>query len=281
MADAEAKDITVDGKVVDEFKAIANKNTGEIAQIATDKYQILQHRDFFSLMESEMSALGLNDFYGYILEKDGGNSYVARLILRNNFIEEPELGQNVAIGVEFRNSINKFMAASGHAHFLRLSCTNGMTVRSMLPEIDFSRNHNARNMKEMFEAVSNKSRGFISGILNSDKQFFEIICNAREDQIKYTDLVQMYSSIEEIIGTKKHSENIGDILRRDVLKQRDQNGQIFTDRWQLYNAVTYYTSHGNITPDIFDQILVKAENKILNTNHEIPLPIPQKIKIIG
>jgi hypothetical protein len=256
-----------------EFFAVVNSRTKEISQICTDRYQILRHRDYFGLMISELESLGLTDVSGYALEKNHGDLYKIRLLFDNNYIEEPEVGMNLQLGVEFFNSYDKFLAAGGNAHFYRLSCSNGMVVKNIVSNLDFSRNHNARDRESLMSAVSAKTNGFIKGMLQADKEFFKVILAANESEVTFDNLVQMYSSMEELFG-KRHGKEIGDNLK--VMSVRDNYGKYHANRWKIYNSVTYHTSHAAMSPDIFDKLQYTAENKILDTKAKIPMPVPKQ-----
>jgi len=254
-----------------EFKAIVNSKTNKVAQIATSSYEILQHRDFFSLLASSLEEIGVRDIYGFLLERNQGDAYTLRVNFKDHSITEPKVGDNIALGIEFENSFNKFYAANGAAWLLRLSCTNGMTMDNSISGANFYRNHNAKSQEALLSSVTNMVTGFVKKILDSGDTITHIIEKAMQDEIIFKDPRQLYDSLESMFGTKKHAEAIGDIARKDAIKAGDN---LILDRWSLYNAVTYHTSHDAMTPDTFSQILQKAERKILNTNYEIPLPIP-------
>ena len=256
----------------EEFKAIVNKRTGEVAQIATDSYTVLQHRNYYSMLALNFEEIGVNNISGYILEKDGGNAINARVVFRDFVEDEPAVGKNIMLGAEFNNSFDKKFAATGNAYFYRLICSNGMILKKLIPGCDFSRNHNARSETEMLNSIQIRADGFIKGIVESGELFKDVMNDAIESRVVFENPVQLFSSMEEIFGSKKHAENIGQIARKSATVGADAH--LYLNKWDLYNSSTDYASHNAMTPDVFSKILETAESKILDPKAKIPLPIP-------
>jgi hypothetical protein len=256
-----------------EYKALVNSKTGEITNIVTDNYQVIQHRPFFGGLISDLESLDLVKLRGAIICKDGGNAYIIRLDFPNEIIKEPKVGDNVTAGVEFYNSIDRSTAATGNAFFMRLSCTNGMMMKHLIPDCDFYKSHKGKSQKSVLEQLSTRTNNFMKTIINSKELMTGIIGKAMDSEIIFENPVQLNSSMEEMFTTKKHSEEIAYRVRKTADKRAD--GKIQTDRWKIYNSITEYTSHTAMSPEVFNQILVKAESKVLDTRGKIPLPVPQ------
>jgi hypothetical protein len=290
MPDAEKKPIHVkDTSAVNEFGeyqevtqkegfwnsknvAIVNTNTKEVAQIASDSYRILQHKDFFLNVADNLRKNGITDIKGYVRECDGGNSYTARMIFNTVEIEEPSMGTNIKVGGEFSNSYNSSYAAKGAAFYLRLSCTNQMRLQNIIPECVFSRSHMAVDEMALYEAVTIKAEDFMRSLIVSGVKFREVMENSIDTDITYDNPLKLDYALKEIFGTQKHSENISELAHNVA---RKVGNEYSISQWDLYNVVTDYASHTPLAPNIFDQILIKGEANILNK----PVNIPEKIPI--
>lgn len=269
MTKAEKKTLTVTGKNKPENKhfAIVNTRSNEVAQIVSDQYKILNHKDFFSMVSDTVRSTGSENMKGYVLESNDGDSYTVRFIFDDIEVTEPGKGQNIKVGMEFSNSYDSAYAARGRAFFLRISCYNQMILQNIIPECMFSRSHSARSEIALLEAVTIKAENFAKQLVQSGVKFQNVMEDAIGDNLVFEKPVQVEDLFKQVF-TERHAQKISDIARRAAT--RSTEGYNLT-RWDLYNAVTDYVSHQPITPNVFEQILVKAENKILN-NKALEVP---------
>jgi hypothetical protein len=272
MAKAELKPITVAGKIEPEINhvAVVNTKTNEVAQIASPNYKILPHADFFSMTSDLIRQAGSDDVKGYILETNGGDSYTARLIFNDIEIEEPNKGANIKVGMEFSNSYDSVYSARGRAFYLRMSCTNQMIMQNIIPECMFSRSHNAINEMALLEAVTIRAERFMSNLVSSGAKFKNVMENAIETELYYEHPIQVQNLFEDIFGGERHAKKMIDGINHVATKE--PNNKYSLTKWDLYNMVTDYASHKEVTPNVFESILQKAESKIL-LNKNLAMPV--------
>jgi hypothetical protein len=271
MAKAETRQITVSGKSEPETEhiAIVNRKTNNVAQIASNQYKILQNADFFTKVSDLVMNTGCTDIQGYILETNGGDAYQARVIFNDMEIAEPGKGNNIKVGMEFSNSLDGSMSVGGRAFYLRMSCTNQMILPNLVDGCFFSRAHNARTEQKLLEAVEIKAENFMKQLLVSGAKFKNRMEDAISDTLTFEKPIQIQTLFEEIFESERHAEKMTRYIRKQPGEYK--NGIYSLTRWDLYNAVTDYASHDKVTPNVFDNILVKAEAKILN-NKKLEIP---------
>lgn len=111
---------------VDGWKAIYNTTDGRIAAIVTDKYQLVQHRDFFSTALEAIKNLDLE--VGHVSVKDARERVDFEVVPVDAEIFG---GERIALGLRLSNSINASIGARVEAYGLRLVCTNGLIGRTV------------------------------------------------------------------------------------------------------------------------------------------------------
>lgn len=240
-------------------KAIRNIQSGHVCQISSAGYQILQHRDYFALVVSALEHAGLSGS-GRFVKLAGGDAWKMQVLFDNITVSEPGKGQNIQVGGEFLNSYNATTSASGRAFFMRMSCMNQMVIRNLIPGVIFSKNHVSRSQEELLTGAQGKIGDYVDSLLTNCHLLEPAIEKAMGSYIRIEG-DEIVPTIENIVGARKHAEEIALKLEPEL------NGEI--SRWELYNAITDYASHGDISPSVQDSLLGKAERKVLNPKAEI------------
>jgi len=291
------KGVTVEGndKPENGYKAIVNPRTGNTSQIVTDSYARVPNTDFFSYWAQGIEEIGVTNIAGYALIKDEGDVVKIRSTFPDYSIPDiqinnerrflppghgHEVGDIIYMGAEIVNSSNRNNTASASANFYRLVCRNGMICAEVIPGCELARNHNAVSSEVLMSDIYPRMDKYNKGILDSGVKFEKIMYDAANSEVIFDNQIQLYSSMQEIFKTAKHAEAIGDIAK-NYARHVSGDPRLYLNKWDLYNAATFHTSHNEITPDVASQILVKAETKILSPKAEIPLPVPIQTRVIG
>lgn len=252
--------------------AVINTTTNSVAQIAGPLYQILQHRDYFCGVVDLLQEKGLTEAHGYAVEGNNGNTWNVRLIFDGFEITEPGFGRNIKIGGEFSNSYDSKFAARGRAYFMRLSCYNQMVLQNVIPECIFSRNHVAEDETTLLDIVQLQTKNFVGNLMNSGAKFKRVMTKASSDDIEIQKVAQLDQLMLDIFKTPSHAEGIAKLAEKELVRPYSGATHYITDRWELYNAATNYASHNDLTPQIQDMILYRAEKNFLNARKPIEVP---------
>lgn len=257
----------------DQKHAIVNANTNSIAQIVSPGYKILQHTDFGMAVCDKLQFAGTgNSVRGYILLKDAGNECVIRLICEDVEIEEPNMGRNIKVGCEFSNSYDTSWAARGRAFFLRMSCTNQMIWKNVIPECIFSKSHIAGSDIALLEAVDHKIDDFLKTVLESGAKFEHAIEAATELDIEYANGVQLSYALQNLLKDQNRAMEIAERAHQRAVRREEK---FHLTAWELYNEVSSHATHNPMSPNIFEKLLVRGE-RLLSEGLEIK-EVPQQV----
>jgi hypothetical protein len=253
--------------------AIVNQSTNQVARIAGSGYRILQHKHFFGKVLDMLNTIGITNISGYVNRINGGNSVAARIIFNDMIIEEPSMGRNIKIGCEFLNSYDKEYAARGSAYNLRLSCTNQMILRNLIKEWVFSRAHVAQNEEQLLDIVSDKQEQFLKLLLSSETKFKSAMNEAIYTNVTYEHPKQIEVFMQKLLQTKKHGENIAEMVHRKAIQEGNHYN---VSKWDIYNGMTDYTTHETEGLRNFEWFQFRAEKDVLM--NEIKLPSYESVK---
>lgn len=249
-------------------KAVLNTTTGKVAQVCSDKYQILQHRDFFALTLSALEHAGLSGTGRFVPTNDG-NRWKMQVLFDNIKVSEPGRENNLQVGGEFINSYNATKSASGRAFYMRLSCANQMTIRNIIPNVVFSKNHVSENQEILLTEAQEKILDYVDNLLMNSTAIEQVIEEAMDSMVSFDDPAQIVPTLTSILGAQKHADGIyGTIIR--------EHPMLDLTKWDLYNAVTDYASHADISPGVQETILERAESKILSPKAVINILNPEE-----
>jgi hypothetical protein len=198
---------------------------------------------------------------------DDGNRWKVRLVFDDiEGVRENGMGQNVKIGAEFQNSYNSSSSASGNGYFLRISCTNQMTLKNLIHEISFSRIHFGSSPKDLLDDALVGAENFINGVDSFSNPLAHIIEGAQESKISFASDQEAIDTFVKLFGTKVAGTAIAEAIHPAIACGAE------VSRWEIYNAATDYASHApKVSIDIADNILGIAERRVLNIKNPIEI----------
>jgi len=249
---------------------IKNERTGEIADFASPVYSVLQHSDAVnmvldSLQEHGIEARGfMNEwnngvavevFLDNVLLPTEGNEFVA------HSLRIPDGKDGIQMGIRFVNSYDKSSGFRGYGFGWRLVCSNGMFLRSVLPEMQFSIRHTG----QVVSKVSDKIYGAVRRLVMNRGALIAVIVDAQKEKVSFNTEKEMVLALSGYVGSERRAEVILD-------NRAAHDVGLETTRWNLYNLLTDYATHTELSVSMYDRIQNGAE-RILTS----PVILPEAV----
>lgn len=227
-------------------QAIWNMETNTVSSVTSNRYQIIQHRDVFGAVHDALSELGievagrLDNHYHFVK---------ADLVFQNQGVPVRDDADGIQLGIRVMNSYNLKSAFRLEMFGFRTVCQNGMSMGHTMEvrEIVF---HTGE--EKTHEKLLEITRKFIKNVIDSNLTLQKYVDTMIKDTMEW-------SIIEKIIP--------GLIKRKKHLKQvltRLEPGKTVS-RWDLYNAITNYISHGESLTDSAIRHLEQRSKMVLTT----------------
>lgn len=245
-----------EGVLTSKYKGVWNTETGELANIVSPHYAILQHSNFFDRVIKGLEMAEVGEVTGEFIRLPGGNQYRMGISFLDIEIEEPtKYHGEINPGALFSNSYDKSSSARGYGYFYRNVCANGMILQHLIPGADFSRNHVAPNEEILLERMAHQVWEFVYALASSEDIMANAISLSAERELDFEDRANILPTLQEMTGAVKHAEGIFEIL--DI---KDTT----TTYWDVYNAFTDYATHSGVSTNIQDRLQSTAERQFLS-----------------
>jgi len=213
------KDVTTkEIKELNSYKGVYNMEQKKIASVVSNDYTIVQHRPVVEAFTNTLRALNINSF-GTIW------NYGNRMYIDAAF-DDREVIDGVKIGIRLKNSYDKYTSFGLEAFGYRTACKNGMFLGKVLKkELSVNRMHIGK-----IDVKTTVTR-FIKTLIE------------KENKLKYFILASMEQSIDiqeaELLLKELPKKHINSIIYNII----DAIGEGSITRWQLYNTLTWYSTH--------------------------------------
>ena len=240
-----------------DYKGIWNNTQQSLSSIVTDKYQIIQHRDVYSAVANKLMDLNI-PISGRL---DNGNDYVkADLIFGDNQYNIKDDAKGIKLGIRVINSYNKKTSFRLEMYGYRIICQNGMSFGDKMGvrELTFH-----TGSEKTYDMIAETTAKFVTDVINSNKKLQDYVSKMMADS---TDYQTALSIIEKLITRKKHYDEMKKLLEKKSAPTR----------WDIYNAVTDYVSHRDISGAV-QRRLEKRSQTLLVT----PIQTLRTMKIRG
>lgn len=213
-----------EGEEITGYRRIVNANRPEeVYTIASAKYTVLQHRDFFPKVFGAVERLDV-EVQRVEVKNNGG-----RVFLEFIFAEQYNIGEEeILMGVRAGNSFDRTCRAYAGAYGLRKVCTNGMMGRGL-----FGRKAHLHVGRIEVEDLIKGLEETLPKAEDSLQNVFE--ANSRKEMTP--------SEAKELMEDSKIAKR----TRKDALNRIPSN----PTRWDVYNAVTEIVENSN--EDITEQ----------------------------
>jgi hypothetical protein len=231
-------------------KALMNVTRGKVAAYVSNEYDIIQHKEVTRTFLTTLDDLNLRN-----------NTRIAQF--KNRLVVDtmiPDMKTEAAKGETFMHGfrlINSYDKTTGiiiQPRMMRLVCSNGMTIESKEYVQSFHYRHN-QEMSKNFENYLNIA---IKQIIDNNEKFKLYVSKCMEDSIEWNLLKRITT---HLIKQDKHREIINNIIESKM-----QEGKI--TRWDLYNAITEYATHGFKITYSVEEYLQKQAQTVMFENFD-------------
>lgn len=247
-----------------DFKGIYNARTKELVQVASKHYTVIQHRDILEAIHDSLKARGLN-VKGRL--DNFGNSVRLDVVFPGVSVKD-DTKKGISLGIRATNSYDRARSFKLEMFAFRMLCQNGMSLGKALDNIKEVVFHFGNKTKEFVRDIVSK---FIEKVVASSGDLQNLVQQSIKDKLDFRTTSKL---LEKLIVFKKHRGkileklNISTIEKYDKKKKKRSFEYVKEDkkesvtRWELYNAITNYTSHE-------DKLGQSTEDNIQNVAQEI------------
>lgn len=234
---------------------IKNLTTGTVNFGAAKNYTPLGHEEAFSPVLDAIDHLGLNTLINIENHHD-----VAELFVLFPDLTVNDHAQGIEMGVRFKNVYNDKKSFKGSAFGWRLACSNGALYSVTFGDLVISTWHTEAQVR----AIPEKVELFVEGILQRSHLLENTIDNAIKAELAFKDYAEIANTLAPVTESKKIAGVAADLVKNPE----------HTNKWELYNAITAFASHENITHTTRERLVSSAESALLGSKPFAPLPIP-------
>jgi hypothetical protein len=221
---------------------IINKKSCNIVNTVSSRYHLVQHKEIFSTILNALEHAGLEDPL-YHIENDGDLVRLEGMF--NSYKLHDDSKSGIIPGFRFIHGYDN-TAIKGEFYGMRLVCLNGMTSSQLVKDHSFSIRH-LSNVGKADEMIGT----FINNILSSIELIEDTVSDAMDIELKFDNMELMSEFLEPILGQKQMATKLAYKLPLE------------TTRYNVYNAITEYATHGDVTRVARDKILRNAEKVLI------------------
>jgi hypothetical protein len=250
-------------KDVDNFKGVYNYTKGKYASTVVNYYNLVQHKDYFDSFAIALDRLNIK--YKMTIQEVNNRAF-CDIDFKDRNVKYDKLNEEFTTGIRLINSYDKSSGIAVMPRFTRLACMNGMIVTRT--EKTMTIKHIDKMAKEIEKFVEKK----LHGMINEYSDLQRWVSNSMKDSIEWKKGCLI---IAKLFDQLKHRE---EILKRlgisivSVADKKDKKKKL--NRWDMYNAITHYLTHGEqITPHI-ETIFQKKATALL-TSKLIKMPLAE------
>lgn len=246
--EAELRDVWVDGRVIDRYKAVVNKRTRHVYSIQSAHYKLVQHREVAEAVRAALHERGYKPDESVNFEKNG-----ARMFMRVLVMQDEVLGDKIRWGLLVTNSYDGSMGIWIAGYGIRLGCLNQMVLgREVLLEY-------AIHMGEVREKVAEGLETVLDGLA----EVRDLVIAAMESKVSAAEAAEIISKFPI---SPTHKVRIAELVEKYAgihidLEAPAKNVEI--SRWALYNAFTEAITHANRLSDSTRVVLLKRASNVL------------------
>jgi len=278
LARAELRDLYVDvdgtPTIAQNFKGVYNTKSNKLCSVVVPHYNVVTHKEYFMAFSSALSRLGIK----YEMQiTDLGNKAFADITFLDRNVKFENLNEEFNTGVRLVNSYDKTSGLAIIPRYTRLACMNGMIMTRS--EKSLSIRHHSKLAIEIDIFVETR----LNDMINKDEELMTWVSNSMNDSVEWQTAC---SILDKLIGQPKHLEQILQQIGISLIKIEDKQSKkktftyVWDDekvkkdtltRWEVYNAITRYLSHGaQISPLVQSYLHQKAENVLLTPLAKLP-----------
>src|SRR3989338_5466252 len=233
-----------------------NIDQARLACIAPKSYAVIQHKYAVEALIDAITSLNIKASAELKTEK---HSVLVDFDFPESKFELKEFGESFTSGIrvvsDYSNSAAGLVIA---ARITRLACSNGMLISEVV------KSQRIRFTEELNITIEGVIDKIIKDIITNDEKLANVVSICMRDSIEWITLKLL---LRYMFKTKKHIKEIRARLPQDKEKPT---------RWDFFNAITHYASHGERLKHHVEAWLQNKAQKIMKTSFnelcEIELP---------
>ncbi len=261
-------------KDVEKYKGVYNHSKGKFCGAVVSHYTVVQHKDYFLSFAESMTRLGMD--YKMTL-KECGNRAFADIEFKGRDLKFDKLDEEFITGIRLSNGYAHNIGISVSPRFTRLACDNGMILTRSIKKIS------QKHIEVKIRNVNNFVETELNGLIKSYSELEKWVSMSMADSIEWITACKIMGKLFKQL---KHREKILKELGISVIhvenkktKKKNisyvwddlQNKKKKFNRWELYNAITSYITHGeHISPHVEDLFHKSAERLLITPLSKMP-----------
>jgi hypothetical protein len=224
------------GNEIPDQKCVMRTDTNTVLGVHGSRYQIIKHDDVVSSLMDAVKASNISrDFTTNFSVIEDGRKLRGE-ILFNDLTVEPKVGDYVKFRISFFNSYDGSWAFSQAADGLRLWCLNGCTNASKTASSKFKHTQSVN-----IEGSAAKMIFGLETFVNQPHIWRDwMVSNVTDDMAETFFKATIAKSFTNQVQHQKTNEKQ---LERLLSIWHDEANQLGSNKWALYNAMTYWSSH--------------------------------------
>jgi len=262
-------------KDVKEYKGVYNHSKGKFCGAVMPHYTVVQHKDYFLSFAESMTRLGMD--YKMTM-KECGNKAFADIEFKGRDLKFDKLNEEFITGIRLSNGYAGNTSLSVSPRFTRLACSNGMILTRSVGSI--RKAHTQISIRNVDSFVEKE----LNDLIKSYGDLQKWVSQSMEDSIEWLAACKIIGKLFEQL---KHRELILKNLGISVIQVEDkktkkksisyvwddlQNKKKKFNRWELYNAITRYITHGeHISPHVESLFHTYAEKLLITPLKNMPM----------
>ena len=231
-----------DTQTVTNAKGILNTGTFRIAGIVSPRYNPIDHLRAFNPIMKGIELCGNETMFHIENDRD---TVRLECLFKDHKIHDDTSG-GIIPGLRFTSGYSGKQAIKGTFYGIRRVCVNGAVFTKIVSEMNLTIAHLAKADKAVDEI-----QYFVDHILSNIENIESALQTAKETPITFDDEDTVTQILTDITRNAKDAGNIANHVMLD------------TNRYDLYNAITEYASHGDITRIRRDTIFTNAEKVLI------------------
>ena len=261
----------VDGgvvKQVHDWVGIYNNSKGHLSTVVVPYYNLIQHKDYFDGFAEAMTRLGMN--FTMSIKQQGDKAY-ADIDFPDRKIELKKVDEKFTSGLRLINSYDKSTGLYAMPRFMRLICSNGMIITE--EERTISIKHHSKLILEIQSFIETR----LQELINMDDTLKRWVNESMVDSLEWKFCCRI---LEKLFIQPKHREEILKRLGINMVEIQNKKTKKITydyvwndvqqkktklTRWEIYNAITQYLTHGQFISPHIENLFSKHAEKLLIT----------------
>jgi len=223
------------GNSIPDQQCVMRTDTNEVLGVHGSRYRIVKHDDVVNSMMDALKTANVSQDYTTKFSVVEGGRKLRGEILFNDLTVQPKVGDFVKFRISFFNSYDASWAFSQAADGLRLFCLNGCTTPQHAAQSRFKHTESIN-----IEGSSLKMINALD-IFMSQPDLWRSWMSARVT----TDMAETFfkATVAKAYTMQQAGKTNEKQLERLLSIWGDEADQLGSNKWALYNCLTYWASH--------------------------------------